>query len=598
MPEKQDTKEHCVIHCRVSDPKQAQGSGLEEQDIIGRGVASRNNWNVLKVFQFPYSGRKEDRKDFDEVVRFIKKSKTKVSYYVFKGIDRFTRAGVPQYLALKERLEKIGVTAVDSYGLIQPKQNTLEYVGFSYPWSIFSPSEPAELLEAHRGKADVRDSLTRMIGAEIRLAQDGYNVRQPTDGFINKKVLEDGKNRTIQIPDPDRAHFFTEIFSLRAQQLPDPHIVERINMMGYRSKHQNRWNKDKTKIIGRKGGNPLTVKQLQKIIQRPAYAGATVEKWTNYQPVKAKSQGLVSIELFNKANNGKVYLKEHNDGSLQLLHDYSPFGKVQKKRLHYNPLYPFKFLLCPHCRKPFLGSASRGKGGAPYAAYHCGGYKSGPRSHPYYRIPKEEFDETVERFVKGLKYTPAFFETLHTELLVKYRREERKLVSSTAKMNQAISDIKAEQADALRAFEAASSDLTRAMLEEKIERLETKAKSAQKERNRIEITDDDINRFVKYVKYVMEHPAEVLLDRDNLASQRALFGLIFKETPTYEEILNGTPKLSLVFELCEDFAMGKSLLVTLRSLRWKTVERMILEWLSVFDTFSVIETTTVSKPPS
>ena len=598
MPETPQKIEHCVIHCRVSHPKQTQGVSLEEQEIIGRGVASRKGWNVLKVFSYPYSGRKEDRRDFDEVIEYIKKSKTKVSHYVFKGFDRFTRCGVPAYLKLKARLEKLGVTVVDSYGLIQPKMNTLEYLGFSYDWSLFSPSEAAELLEAHRSKEDVRDILTRLISAEIRLAKDGYNVRQPAVGFINQTVLDEGKKRTIQVPDPDRAHFLIEMFELRAKQLPDPLIVERLNAMGYRSRYQHRWSKDHTRIIGRSGGNPLTIKQLQRIVQRPIYAGVNAEKWTNYQPVRAKYDGLVSVDLFNKANKGKIFIEDGDDGSLQLLHDYSPFGKVQKKRLHYNPLYPFKFLLCPHCRKPFLGSASRGKGGAPYAGYHCGGYKSGPRAHPYYRISKEEFDGAVERFVKALRYTPKFFETLHVELLVKYRREEQRLVSRAAKMNRAVADIKADQADALRAFEAATSTLTRAMLEEKIERLEKQAKSAQKQRKKIEISEDNINTFVQYVKFVMEHPAEVLLDRENLASQRALFGLIFEETPTYEEILNGTPKLALVFELSSDFVKGKSLLVTLQSLRWKTVEQMVLEWLSVFDTFSVIETTTVSSASS
>jgi hypothetical protein len=45
-------------------------------------------------------------------------------------------------------------------------------------------------------------------------------------------------------------------------------------------------------------------------------------------------------------------------------------------------------------------------------------------------------------------------------------------------------------------------------------------------------------------------------------SIEALFGLVFEKMPNYLEILNGTPKLSLVFRLSSDFTPDKSQLVT------------------------------------
>jgi hypothetical protein len=47
----------------------------------------------------------------------------------------------------------------------------------------------------------------------------------------------------------------------------------------------------------------------------------------------------------------------------------------------------------------------------------------------------------------------------------------------------------------------------------------------------------------------MEHPAEMLLNNENLNEKQALFELVFEKMPTYDQILNGTPKLTLVFEL-------------------------------------------------
>ena len=60
---------------------------------------------------------------------------------------------------------------------------------------------------------------------------------------------------------------------------------------------------------------------------------------------------------------------------------------------------------------------------------------------------------------------------------------------------------------------------------------------------------------------MMEHPAELLLNAENPMAQRALFGLVFEETPTYEEILNGTPKLTWIFKLSILYLGEKSQLV-------------------------------------
>ena len=60
----------------------------------------------------------------------------------------------------------------------------------------------------------------------------------------------------------------------------------------------------------------------------------------------------------------------------------------------------------------------------------------------------------------------------------------------------------------------------------------------------------------------MEHPSEILVSADDLRSRRALMSLFFEEPPTYEEILNGTPKMTWVFELSSEFRPAESQLVT------------------------------------
>ncbi len=80
---------------------------------------------------------------------------------------------------------------------------------------------------------------------------------------------------------------------------------------------------------------------------------------------------------------------------------------------------------------------------------------------------------------------------------------------------------------------------------------------------KIQISRDDIKTFMQDVKKIMEHPAEILLNPTDLRVQRDLFGLVFEKIPTYKEILNGTPKLSYVFNLSSEFTPNKNQLVTL-----------------------------------
>lgn len=72
------------------------------------------------------------------------------------------------------------------------------------------------------------------------------------------------------------------------------------------------------------------------------------------------------------------------------------------------------------------------------------------------------------------------------------------------------------------------------------------------------MTEYEIKAFINHVKYLMEHPEYFLIVSDNMTKQQAMFGLLFKEFPTYENLVNGTPKLSLTFELSKAFAEGKT----------------------------------------
>jgi DNA invertase Pin-like site-specific DNA recombinase len=232
-----NTRKNCVIYCRVSSSKQAQqGESLEEQEKICVAVAERLGYNIIKIYKEQFSGRKEERPKIDEAFEYIKQHPKKIDAFIFRVIDRFTRGGFGGYDQLKQRLLDNAVQPIDSYGVIQPPQNTMAHLGLQYSWSNTNPSEITEIFLAQKGKQEITDILTRMIGAEVNLVREGYHIGRANEGYVNDKIFVEGKKKPIQKPDFKYAPFFIKMFELRATGIyTDAEIVDHINAMGYLS---------------------------------------------------------------------------------------------------------------------------------------------------------------------------------------------------------------------------------------------------------------------------------------------------------------------------------------------------------------------------
>jgi len=561
----------CVIHCRVSTGKQAyEGESLEVQKSICLDIAARNGWTVAHApWLEAYSGRKSARPVFTEVLEFLDAHPGQVRYYVFRAIDRFTRGGTGAYERMKDQLAKRGVELVDSMGVIQPVRNTLEHVGFEYEWSRVSPSEVAEAVLATTAKAEATTILTRLIGQEIRLTQKGYKIRGPQDGYRNERIYVDGKRRVIQVPDPQRAPFYVAMFKMRAEgQLSDIQIVERINSMGFRTRFHNRWDKYHQRVIGRTGGVPLTVKRYQEIIKRPIYCGVLLEKWTNWQPVKAAYDGLVSISDWNAANRGKRYL-EVEDGGLKLLLNRRVTTKASKT----NPAFPFKgVVLCPTCRKPFMGSASRSRNGQRFPAYHCA------RNHARVARSKVAFEEIIWRHVLRLRFAPAVVSEAIRMLHCRFDDRGAELEAMAAAAAQSVRGLEARKADVMSAFVNTTSNSMRRALDVEMEQLDRQIEQTKRDGEGLHLSERVFDDYLASIAELMEHPLLLLENAASTQVQRSRFDLAFEELPTLLELQDGTAKLSLIMQLCEGEANPKSVLVRLSSLDWNQILDEVRRW--------------------
>ena len=553
---------NAVAAIRVSTTKQGtEGDSPEAQKEQIERFAETKGITIKKFFVFMESASKEQQ-PMQEAVDYCADAKNEINLFIIKSIDRFTRGGSLSYDMLKTQLDTAGVQLVDIYGVISAQQvNTLDHLGFEYKWSIYSPSKKSEILEAERSKDELRDIMSRMIGAEIRYTQNGYWMRQPPYGYRSEKVDTNQGKRTVLKPREEEAVFICKIFELRAEGLlTDAEIVDKLNELGYQTRVSYVRNKDDlSKVISKKGGRSLTVKRLQKIIQGTIYAGINVEKWTSYNAVKCVFDGLVTIDLFNRANRGKKYIAFNQaDGEYEIQRQ-APKKHLVEKVMN-NPEFPYKkFVLCPECKGTLLGSASRGKTGKYYPAYHCSN-----KGH-YFRVPKDQMDERILQFISRIKVNQEQIDTLLSTVRQEFERKQALSGDDAIALDKRIQALKGEAEAALGKIMILSNQTAIAYLENEIEQIHQKITKLEKEKEQMKHKKPiNINRILSRVRYYLEHLDLLLLKQQDPHKRAQLFGVLFDQLPTYDDLDYGTQKTPLftgVNSVFKALQLEKSLLV-------------------------------------
>lgn len=558
-------KVYVIGYARVSSPKQAQiGEGLEVQEQAIKRYCEKMGWTLFptnKVFQEPFTGTNTNRPVYKDILEILKSNKEAINikHFVFWDFDRLTRAGTIDYDQIWNDVKNYGVSLRDTTGVIQEEKDAFEHFGLKkkYNFAVARPSEDTERQKVEDARKDRIKILKRLIEPEIRLTQEGYHIGRPDYGFENKKVFVENKKKCIQVRYEPEAKFIERLYQLRAEGiLTDEEIANILNLEGYKSKLMVKWSKNKTKQIGTIGGNTLTVKHLQDIIKRTTYCGVICEEWTNHLPIRAKYKGLVGIETWNKANKGKVFLQENNNGSLELLKDVGVHGK---KRFKYNPKFPYKGVLkCELCGKTMKGSASTGKSGDKFGAYHC------ERNHKRNAFSETEVKTAFNNLFESMQFTPDFLDILEKTLIWQFRQKEGESAEHTIKANNNVAELESQKLNYIKSFTTATLPEVQRSIEEEIVKLQKQIEEAKKHRDSLEIKEGDIVEFIAWCRKIMEHPYKILEDIRSSDEQRELFSLFFEELPTYTEIVSGTPKMTFVFKVNSEFLADKSALVTPR----------------------------------
>ena len=540
-----------LLAIRVSSDKQGlDGDSPEAQREQGEAYAKAHNIIITETIILLESASHEEQ-PMQKVIDACKDASKGFQVVLIKSIDRFTRGGGDHYSPLKKQLTIMGIALEDMYGVIGKQQvNTLEHTGFKYYWSEFNPTQKSEYLEAERAKDEMRDIMSRMVGAEIRYTQLGYWMRQPPYGFKSVKIDTKNGKRVILKPDKNEAKYVTRLFEMRAAHVyTNQQIADELNSMGFRTRVTVVRDKyDRTKIKKQLGGKQMTPKMIDRYASKLTYCGVIREKWTYDKPVKAQFDGLVDVDLFNEANRGRIHVEIDSRNEVTVKQKEVP--EHLKTKQIYNPDYPYKQVVaCPTCGKTLSGSATRGKKGVYYPAYHCA------RNGHYFRVPKPDFDQTIEDFVKAITIKPEYIDDVITAIGELWRERQTEQIEANQQRLEHRESLQNQIKATVDRMRVVTSETALKYLEEDIVSVESELTQLDKEMAKQPDLQAEFDQVLQYAKYILEHLSEMLLDLCNPLRKAAFFGAIFNTVPTYAQIDLRTHENSPLPEVNELFTI-------------------------------------------
>ena len=230
-----------------------------------------------------------------------------------------------------------------------------------------------------------------------------------------------------------------------------------------------------------------------------------------------------------------------------------------------NPDFPYKkFVLCPECRGSLLGSASRGKTGKYYPAYHCSN-----KGH-YFRVPKDHMDEKIAQFISRIKVNQDQIDLLLTTVRQEFERRQALSGNDVQTIDKQIRALKGEAEAALSKIMLLSNSTAITYLENEIEQIHKKITSLEKEKQQMKSKKPiNIDRVLARVRYFLENLDLLLLKQPNPHKKAQLFGVLFDRLPTYADLDYGTQKTLLFTGVNPIFALAsleKSQMVTSRGI--------------------------------
>jgi len=354
---------NCVIYTRVSTKEQADNNmSLTTQKKACELYAQKHEYNVTGCFGGTYESAKTDeRKEFNKMLAFVKKTKEKVSYIIVYSVDRFSRSGA-NAIYITEQLRKSGVMVVS---VTQPTDSTTPSGSLQQNIQyIFS--EYDNQLRREKCMSGVKEALLR--GEWCHAAPLGYDI-----------VRKDGK-RLIVVN--EKGQLLRKAFLWKAKfDMSNEEIRHKLAALGFN----------------------LIAQRISAMFRNPFYCGLICHSALEGKIIEGNHEALISKEIFLKVNN----LLSKNAQGYTVKHE--------------NEEIPLKnFVKCGQCGNSMPGYAVKKKGLWYYKCrtIGCCNNKSAKALHNVFLNLLEPFQLYLTVKTKQLVQKELMF-TLSKELQVK-----------------------------------------------------------------------------------------------------------------------------------------------------------------------------------
>lgn len=464
-----------VLLSRVSTTEQGDGKSLEAQFVLGREYAKRNNLSILKEFKIIESSTKGKRKEFYEMITFVKAQKEPIAI-IAHTVDRLQRRfneTVELSPLIKEG--KIELHCV-SNGLVVNKDSVASELML---WDFNVVGARAYILQ-------LTENTKRGLAQKIREGE--YPSKAPI-GY--KNITLNGKNTIVE--DPNEAPTVRKMFELYSTgNYSLQNIADMFKAQGIKSER----------------GTYHSISTLCKAIQNPFYYGVMRIKGKEYPH---KHGVLISKQLFDMCQEVRLgYQKKHHNygckdfvfrGNVTCADCGTLISPYTKNRQTKTGIHSHTYLMCSHFRAKKEGFTCTAE-----------------------QITERAALEQVQAALQKITIDPKVLEVLLEDLQTSSQMDIALQQKSETSAKQRLSQINTQR-DSLFAMQAAG-NITADYLNEKLKSLKAEEEQLkQLAQNKSAQTAQVAYNVERMLKLVNKLP-ELFANSSKVEAKRAIINLV------------------------------------------------------------------------
>lgn len=489
---------------RVSTEEQVDGMSLQTQELAIQAYAEQHNLEVVHIFHDDgISAKTAKRPQLQEMLAKLTAKDNEVRGVVVYNLSRISRDLESYSRDIGYHLSAKGVRLYSTVENIDdtPEGRLMRNIALSI----------------HQYDNDTKSRTVKDNMKQVAL--EGWWQGNIPYGYSRVKVPigvkdKDGKTKERLTLEPDSNNDLSDKIRMMLERfsegdLKQSELTDYAESIGLYSPK----------------GERFAPQSMNNILRNITYAGFVCNKMTDFEPVKAKHVGLISLETYLR--NQAVL-----DGR-----------KPDEAMPRFTASYPLKHsLLCINCHKPLTGSAPTGGSGKSSPRYHC------TRCAGTGSKGLDRTNELFEAFLNDVTPTDKMIKLF--DVIV--RRIAKDKLSN---VNKAISDVRDDMTkidtDMQKALQSMlDGDISKQEKEDYQSSLRIKRLNLEDELNKLRDVQSLNESTITYVCNFMDAPARMWQDAD--AETKVIFQQMVTENGIVFDLKNekfGTDGLSMFYRL-------------------------------------------------